>query len=591
MFFSFGILVFNIVIISVLALFFLWRTGVISKISHRIDNQRILAIQLIKTDLDFLRFETVNQQYYETGQSSLLQQRDSLSELIRNQNLLLYGEMVANDFLIDYEFHQIDSALAIYNTTFSVLTSRINERGFKDHGLEGIMREYAHQLENMHTAIPMTELLTLRRHEKDFMLRKEDRYIDRFNEVAARALLAMNQKGQQACAEILGNYQAAFRHLTALDYEIGVTPQEGLLGKLNVQTKVMSDRLAQLTLLSNERKDEVIKKSAIIFSVISFILIVFSMILTYYTSTRLARPIRKLSSTIGKFIVNEGLNEKELENAAVADEIGNLSHSFIKLSRKLKTQFSEILHQNKELQKLNEELDRFIYSAAHDLKSPLASLHGLVLLAEREINSPQHAHYFEMMSASLGKLDGFIRDITDYAKNKRQQLRVERVDAERMVREILESVRFLPQADRMQVIVNIEGADFYTDKTRLEIILKNLISNSFRYMDFTKSDPFIRIEGVVSETCMNISVADNGIGIARQHIRKVFDMFYRAVEHSKGTGIGLFLVKESVKMLRGRISVKSSLGEWTVFYLNLPNLRQGNVNTPESEAVILDEMI
>ena len=86
-------------------------------------------------------------------------------------------------------------------------------------------------------------------------------------------------------------------------------------------------------------------------------------------------------------------------------------------------------------------------------------------------------------------------------------------------------------------------------------------------------------------------MADNGIGIARQHIRKVFDMFYRAVEHSKGTGIGLFLVKESVKMLRGRISVKSSLGEWTVFYLNLPNLRQGNVNTPESEAVILDEMV
>jgi signal transduction histidine kinase len=68
-------------------------------------------------------------------------------------------------------------------------------------------------------------------------------------------------------------------------------------------------------------------------------------------------------------------------------------------------------------------------------------------------------------------------------------------------------------------------------------------------------------------------------------------MFYRAVEHSKGTGIGLFLVKESVKMLRGKISVKSNLGEWTVFYLNLPNLKQGNVNTPESEAVILDEMI
>ena len=66
-------------------------------------------------------------------------------------------------------------------------------------------------------------------------------------------------------------------------------------------------------------------------------------------------------------------------------------------------------------------------------------------------------------------------------------------------------------------------------------------------------------------------------------------MFYRAVEHSKGAGIGLFLVKESVKMLRGRISVKSSLGEWTIFYLNIPNFKHGNVNMPESEAVVLEE--
>jgi signal transduction histidine kinase len=591
LFFSFGILVFNIVIISVLALFFLWRTGLISKISHRIDNQRILIIQLIKTDLDFLRFETVNQHYYETGKSQLLQQRDGLFKMIRAENLLLYEEMVANEFLIDYQFHEIDSTLAIYNATFNRLTARINERGFKDYGLEGIMRECAHQLESMNASIPMTELLTLRRHEKDFMLRKEAHYVERFNMVAGKALSEMKRKGHRASVEILENYQAAFQHLTVLDYEIGITPQEGLLGKLNIQTELISDRLAQLTLLSNERKDEVIEKSGIIFSVISFILIIFSMVLTYYTSTRLARPIRKLSSTIGKFIVNEGLNEKELENSAVTDEIGNLSYSFIKLSRKLKTQFSEILYQNKELQKLNEELDRFIYSAAHDLKSPLASLHGLVLLAEKEINSPRHAHYFEMMSASLRKLDGFIHDITDYAKNKRQQIKVERVDPERMIREILESIKFLPHADHIHVFVNIEGADFYTDKTRLEIIFKNLISNSVRYMDFTKTDPFIRIEGVINDHHMKISVADNGIGIGKQHIRKVFDMFYRAVEHSKGTGIGLFLVKESVKMLRGRVSVKSSLGEWTIFYLNLPNFKQGNVNTPESEAVILDEMI
>jgi signal transduction histidine kinase len=589
LFFSFGILVFNIVLISFLALFFLWRTSSINKISQQLDHQRINIIQLIKTDLDFLRFETVNQKFYETGISNLMTERDSLFRLIQAGNAKLYQQMVSNKFLIDSEFRQIDSTLADYNFTFRLVTEKINERGFKDYGLEGTMRDYAHQLEEMNGSIALTDLLTLRRHEKDFLLRKEDRYIQRFNILAGDVLSSMYLKNQKEAGIILSQYQKYFNQLTQLDYQIGITPTEGLLGKLNTQTKLISGRLQQLSQLSDERKEQVIRQSAILFSVISFILVVFSTVLTYFTSTRLARPIKKLSQSMGKFIVNEGLNEKELENGTITDEVGNLSQSFIKLSRKLKTQFNEIMQQNKELKKLNEELDRFIYSAAHDLKSPLASLDGLVHLAEREINSPEHEHYFRMMTSSVRKLDGFIRDITDYAKNKRQQLRIEKIDLNGMIADILESVKFLPGADHVKVHVAIEGKDFYTDKTRLDIILKNLISNSFRYMDFAKPDSFVKIGSTISDDNLQITVEDNGIGIGKQHLTRIFDMFYRAVEHSKGTGIGLFLVKESVKMLRGRISVKSVLGERTVFYLTIPNFSHGNVNQPESEAVVLEE--
>lgn len=589
LFFSFGILVFNIIAISFVALFFLWRTITIGNIGQQIDNQRILIIQVIKTDLDFLRFETVNTKYYETGSSALLRERDSLFRVIQQGNVKLYDEMVSNKFLIDYQFDKIDSALYQYNLTFRHLTERINVRGFKDYGLEGTMRQYAHQLESMDSFISLIDVLTLRRHEKDFLLRKEDPYIQRFNKLCDRLIVSLQGEEHADIAQILMKYKESFNQLTRLNYEIGITPTEGLLGILNTQTELISGSLQQLTRLSNERKEQVIQQSGITFSVVSLVLIIFSTVLTYYTSTRLARPIKKLSLSMGKFIVNEGLNEKELDNSTVSDEIGNLSQSFIKLSRKLKTQFTEIIQQNKELKKLNDELDRFIYSAAHDLKSPLASLDGLVHLAEREINSPEYAHYFQMMSASVRKLDGFIRDITDYAKNKRQHLKIEKVDLERMIQDILQSVRFLPNADQVNASVSIEGTDFFSDRTRLEIILKNLISNSFRYMDTTKSNPFIKIEALITESNLRIVVLDNGIGIGKQHLHRVFDMFYRAVEHSQGTGIGLFLVKESVKMLRGRISVKSALGEWTTFYLNIPNFKQGSVNIPESEDVVLDE--
>ena len=588
LFFSFGILVFNIIVITVLALFFLWRTGRITNTAHRIDNQRILISNLIKTDLDFLRFETVNTEYFETGKSGLIDERDRLLTLIRNEHVALQADMKIFGFIPQSSFVQIEGKLTDYNATFHILRKKIDERGFKDYGVEGAMRDFAHRLEENGQPIALVDLLTLRRHEKDFILRKEKVYVNKFNDLAERLMFELREYGQHDPVTSLLQYKEQFNLLVRLNYEIGITPTAGLLEELNHQVKNITADFQELMVLSHATRDRIIGESALYFSGVSFFLIVFSLLLTYYTSMRLARPIKKLSASMGKFIINEGLDERDLDHDQISDEISALSQSFVKLSRKLRMQFNEILYQNKELKKLNAELDRFIYSAAHDLKSPLASLHGLIRLAEQEINSQQHGHYFSMMSATVKKLDGFIRDITDYAKNKRQQLKIERVDSKVMVTDILESMQFLPDVNRINVTLLIEGDDLFTDKARLEIILRNLLSNSFRYVDLGKQNCFIGIEGVVDETQATFRIKDNGIGIGNEHLNRIFDMFYRAVEFSQGTGIGLFLVKESIKMLRGKISVQSSIGEGTVFYLKLPNLKGGVANSPESEEVVFE---
>lgn len=590
LFFSFGVLVINIIIISSLAMFFLWRTGRIGEITHQINHQSLLVIELLNNDLDFLRFETVNTHYFESGESAFLDKRDSLLALIQKNQKFLQDEMAADDKITERKFKKLDSLLTRYNSTFRQLIVKINERGFKDYGLEGEMRGFAHELESAN-AIPIESLLTLRRHEKDFLLRREDIYIFKFNALADEIYARLQHHRQNDIAKTLINYQTSFSRVTKLHYEIGLTPSEGLFGALNSHSRRMSAILLELKIDSNARRDGVVRNSAMLFIGISLVLIVLSTILTYYTSTRLARPIQKLSNSMGKFIVNEGLNERELEAAIDTDEISHLSQSFIKMSRKLKTQFTEIVHQNKELKQLNNELDRFIYSAAHDLKSPLASLDGLLRLAEIEINSQPHAHYFTMMKASVKKLNGFISDITDYAKNKRQTLSVEPVDLSAMVQEIIDGVRFLPESQKIDIQVKIDGGELFTDRTRLEIILKNLITNSIIYMDYSKSNSYVKVEGYVTDDHLSLTISDNGIGIGKEHLARIFDMFYRASVNSKGTGIGLFLVKESVKMLRGKIKVKSRLSEWTIFYLRIPNFKFGKVLIPETDDVVQAESI
>src|SRR5688572_12196519 len=214
LFFSLGILVVGIIIITVLSLFFLWKTRTIDKISQDIDNQRILITQLIKTDLEFLHFETINQEYFKTSQSTLLLERDSLARGIKNNIATLHKTMFSNSFMIDGQFNQIDSLLEQYNYTFELLIRKINQRGFKDFGLEGRMRKYAHRLENAGYSIPLSSLLSLRRHEKDFLLRKENHYIIQFNELVASLIKSLHPR--DSTLVYLVTYQNTFNELTKL---------------------------------------------------------------------------------------------------------------------------------------------------------------------------------------------------------------------------------------------------------------------------------------------------------------------------------------------------------------------------------------
>lgn len=586
-------LLLSIIIISTLAILFQGKTRSIHFIDHAIGNQRVLIVQLIKTDLDFLRFETVNEKFFSENKSSILDKREELAQAIWNNNDSIRNTMLAQDFQIDSHLNSTDSLLRAYHLTFNKLVSRIRAKGYKDYGLEGSMRDYAHALEKKSSPIPLEKLLMLRRHEKDFLLRREEKYVLLFNTLADS--VGRDFREEVDILHTLTEYKTSFNDLVQLHQEIGITPALGLLGQLNRQTELISINLEQLTVLSEERSANLVRQSAMLFLGIGLTTLLISIGSVYYTSVLLARPIKKLSASMEKFIVKEGLNENDWNNTTDTYEVNHLAQSFITMSRKLKTQFTEIEQsakllktQNRELKKLNGELDRFIYSAAHDLKSPLASLTGLVHLAKLEINSEEHEHYFERMEHSIGKLESFIKDITDYAKNKRQQLKIEVIDLEKLLDSALFDLQFLPQSKRIQSFVRVSGLGFQSDRTRLEIVIKNVLSNAYRYYDGTKKSNYIFIEGTQTNDTMTLDIMDNGIGIGEEHLSKIFDMFYRAVDTSHGTGIGLFLVKESVKMLRGKISVKSSLGEWTRFTISLPNLQHSLVEEPEDELVIME---
>jgi signal transduction histidine kinase len=230
--------------------------------------------------------------------------------------------------------------------------------------------------------------------------------------------------------------------------------------------------------------------------------------------------------------------------------------------------------QNEELIKINAELDRFVYSASHDLRAPLMSVKGLLNMIKIDPDRKNVDHYLSLIERSVGKLDHFISDIINYSRNSRMDLMPKEIDFEELLQESIDSLKFMDGAEKVRSIRNIKvDAPFYSDYSRLLIIFNNIISNAVRYRDSWKEDSWLKVDIHSTHDHVSIQFSDNGVGIADEYVEKVFKMFFRANADSKGSGLGLYIVKSACEKLNGTIHVHSKLGEGTTFKIEIPNNR------------------
>lgn len=229
---------------------------------------------------------------------------------------------------------------------------------------------------------------------------------------------------------------------------------------------------------------------------------------------------------------------------------------------------------NTQLRKLNEELDRFVYSASHDLRAPLSSVLGLVEIARLESTMQGKELCLTMIRDSVLKLDGFIKDIIDYSRNQRLEITAEKVSIREVVESAFSELKYLDKDNFIEkIIICPDDRHFMTDSKRLSVVMKNLISNSIRYHDIKKDERYIKVDISYKPDKAVIQVSDNGIGIESTHIGSIFKMFYRADESSSGSGLGLYIVKESIEKLKGTIDVNSTPEIGTTFTVVIPSLR------------------
>lgn len=322
-----------------------------------------------------------------------------------------------------------------------------------------------------------------------------------------------------------------------------------------------------------------------------------SFILAVFLIRSFSRPLKQLASAAqkigaGDFTINLDTKHR--------DEIGEVSSAFMVMTRQLdefKTQLEkqkDVLAQNlevtnnqkKDLQRVNTELDRFVYTVSHDIAAPLTGIEGYGAFLE--------THYFDKLDdkgqrsltglrRATSRLNEMIQDLLALTRISRIKNPYELVDTGLLVSEVLGRLEYLITQSRTQVIVNAPLPNIVCDRIKLTEVFVNLVNNAIKFSVRDGHPPCIEIGAVQRVENFEFYVRDNGIGIDPANSEEIFDIF-RRVENSmvaEGTGAGLSIVKAGVEDHGGKVWVVSKLGEGATFYFTIPKNLQ--VTLPSSK--------
>jgi signal transduction histidine kinase len=196
----------------------------------------------------------------------------------------------------------------------------------------------------------------------------------------------------------------------------------------------------------------------------------------------------------------------------------------------------------------------------------------LINIANYEQDIKAQKSLLDRMNESVIKLETFIRDVISYSRNARLDVRNTDINLRNLIQEILDHISNLEHFHKIKFDINInEDVCIASDETRVKIILNNLLSNAVKFQRFDEEQlPLVHVSYWNENGKHHIKVSDNGHGISEEYQDKIFNMFYRANVTSDGSGLGLYILKETLKKLQGDVEVTSKEGVGSDFIVSFP---------------------
>ncbi|MDT8978057.1 ATP-binding protein [Paenibacillus sp. chi10] len=282
---------------------------------------------------------------------------------------------------------------------------------------------------------------------------------------------------------------------------------------------------------------------------------------------RTLRPLSAMVNTAEQ--IDAGNLDRRFSTAQGQSEVDRLADSFNSMLERLETSFDAE-------REMKEQMRRFVADASHELRTPLTSIHGfLEVLLRGAAQHPEQLHKaLTSMHSESERLSKLIHDLLLLAKLDRDGVpSIELVEGslDGVIRSMEPQLVML--AGKRTVAITLEPQLLCKqDPDKMKQVVLNLVHNAVQHTD--EELGHIHVEGIKNENGVQLSVSDNGLGIAPEHLPYLFDRFYRSEtsrnRKSGGSGLGLAITKSIVEAHGGTIDVVSRIGEGSTFRIWLP---------------------
>ncbi|MEH2204305.1 MAG: CHASE3 domain-containing protein [Nostoc sp.] len=251
-----------------------------------------------------------------------------------------------------------------------------------------------------------------------------------------------------------------------------------------------------------------------------------------------------------------------------------------------------VVERTAQLQETNQELEAFTYTISHDLRAPLRTMQGFAQALQEDYTDKLDSvgqEYIQYITEGAVQMDTLIAELLAYSRLSRAQIKMQKVDLTDVVEEALKQFSKELQEQLAQVTVTKPLPLVMAHRSTLVQIVTNLLSNAMKFVQ-PGIQPKVEIYAEEQQDSIQLSIVDNGIGIAPEHQERIFRVFERlhGVEIYPGTGIGLAIVRKGLERMGGRAGVESQLGTGSRFWIALPKAlphskHTNDASTPHSD--------